>query len=398
MGCRARFFVYFTLLIACVLFPIAAIAQTGNSAATAQTGNSAATALTGNSTEDKAFLAIIRAREEKLVFVTELNQIKSYHDKLKSGLVALFSSLAVSSREAHFKIINDEIGRLKQFEDDLRSASDNGKRNELAKQFGEGGPYPVTLNNVPLPAPSSPIQFASRERLVQSGVFQYAVEGRQFVDGYQNVLQILESFNNSARAPLLERLPRKFSDLAGASSDTLTDSQITSALSKYRDVLNQTLENLPTSLQSDIDAFKSRVNASVEALDGDLKKKIQERNEQMTELEATIPLNGRSLYGNKVGAESFNYLLFVFLLVFLVIMIMPKYYPAPVAQNVLKSDFLLQFSTVFVLVAAIIILSIGNFIERNQLPVLLAGISGYVLGQLGTASGRTVAPGTAPPA
>ena len=397
MGCRARFFVYFTLLIARVLFPIAAIAQTGNSAATAQTGNSAATALTGNSTEDKAFLAIIRAREEKLVFVTELNQIKSYHDKLKIGLVALFSSLAVSSREAHFKIIGDELGRLKQFEDDLRSASDNGKRNELAKQFGEGG-YPVTLNNVPLPAPGNPIQFASRERLIQSGVFQYAVEGRQFVDGYQNVLQILESFNNSARAPLLERLPRKFSDLAGASSDTLTDSQITSALSKYRDALDQTRDSLPTSLQSDIDAFKSRVNASVEALGGDLKKKIEDRNDQMTELQATIPLNGRSLYGNKVGAESFNYLLFVFLLVFLVIMIMPKYYPAPVAQNVLKSDFLLQFSTVFVLVAAIIILSIGNFIERNQLPVLLAGISGYVLGQLGTASGRTVTPGTPPPA
>ena len=397
MGCRARFFVYFTLLIAHLLFPISAIAQTGNSAATALTGNSAAPALTGNSTEDKAFLAIIKAREEKLVFVTELNQIKSYHDKLKSGLVALFSSLAVSSREAHFKRIDDELGRVKQFEDDLKNASDNGKRNELAKQFGEGG-YPVALNNVPLPAPSSPIQFASRERLIQSGVFQNVVEGRQFVERYQNVLQTLDSFNNSARAPLLEQLPNRFSDLAGASSETLTDSQITSALSKYRDALDRTRNSLPTSLQSDIDAFKSSVMASVDALGGDLQKKIDDRNNQMTELETTIPLNGKSLYGNKVGAESFNYLLLVFLLVFLVIMIMPKFYPAPIAQNVLKSDFLLQFSTVFVLVAAIIILSIGNFIERNQLPVLLAGISGYVLGQLGTASGRTVTPGTPPPA
>jgi hypothetical protein len=67
-------------------------------------------------------------------------------------------------------------------------------------------------------------------------------------------------------------------------------------------------------------------------------------------------------------------------------MIVPRFYPPPVAENVLKSEFLLQFSTVFVLVAAIIILAIGNFINPDQLPVLLAGISGYVLGQLGSTS------------
>ena len=64
-------------------------------------------------------------------------------------------------------------------------------------------------------------------------------------------------------------------------------------------------------------------------------------------------------------------------------MAVPRIYPEVVAGNILKAEFLLQFSTVFVLVAAIIILGIGELIDKQQLPVLLAGISGYVLGQLG---------------
>ena len=131
MCCRARLFVYFSVLIVLVLFPHAATAQTGNS----------------TEVSDKAFLAVIKARDDKLVFVTELNQIKSYHDKLKSGLETLFSSLIVSFREPYFKIIDDELGRLKQFEDDIKNASDNRRKNELAQQLGEG--YPVILNNAP---------------------------------------------------------------------------------------------------------------------------------------------------------------------------------------------------------------------------------------------------------
>ena len=64
-------------------------------------------------------------------------------------------------------------------------------------------------------------------------------------------------------------------------------------------------------------------------------------------------------------------------------MAIPRVYNVTIAQNILKAEFLLQFSTVFVLVAAIIILGIGELIDKQQLPVLLAGISGYVLGQLG---------------
>jgi hypothetical protein len=68
LPCAKFFFVYFVVLLGFVLFPLAATAQTGNS----------------TEVSDKAFLAVIKARDDKQVFVTELNQIKSYNDKLKS--------------------------------------------------------------------------------------------------------------------------------------------------------------------------------------------------------------------------------------------------------------------------------------------------------------------------
>jgi hypothetical protein len=91
-------------------------------------------------------------------------------------------------------------------------------------------------------------------------------------------------------------------------------------------------------------------------------------------------------FGNAVGSSSFTYLLVVFASVFVIIMLFPvlyKKFGSAVAENLIRSDFLSQLSTVFVLTSAIIILGIGQFIDRQQLPVLLAGISGYVLGQLG---------------
>ena len=72
-----------------------------------------------------------------------------------------------------------------------------------------------------------------------------------------------------------------------------------------------------------------------------------------------------------MGGESCNYLLYVFVGAFLLIMLLPRLYSPEVANNILKAEFLLQFSTVFVLVAAIIILGIGDLIDKQQLPVLL---------------------------
>ena len=107
-------------------------------------------------------------------------------------------------------------------------------------------------------------------------------------------------------------------------------------------------------------------------------------DQEISDLEGDISSTAKSLYGHAVSEYSFYILLFLFVIVFIVIMITPKFYSSDVANNILRADFILQYSTVFVLIAAIIILSIGGFMTPDHAPTLLAGISGYVLGQLGS--------------
>jgi hypothetical protein len=179
------------------------------------------------------------------------------------------------------------------------------------------------------------------------------------------------------------RLPLQFYRLAEASSfDALTPNQIQAGIGKYRAALQTALTDLGTQPAS-AESTREQLMAQADSLGRELVGRSTEANSELQNLEQSIAGQAKSLYSGKVGAESFNNLLLVFAGVFIVIMIMPRFYPEIVASNLLKSEFLLQFSTVFVLVAAIIILAIGDFIARDQLPVLLAGISGYVLGQLG---------------
>ena len=392
--------IYFVVLV--LLPPFAARAQTSNDSL----GKAVPRRDLPTEVSDETFRAVIKARDDKLAFAAELKQIKSYHDKLKSGLETLFLSLPISFRETYFKIIDDELLRLKQFEDGVSAEQNDKAKEDLAKQFSRD--YPVVLNEskvvdfVQSTPNNNPIEFARRERPNASDVFQNvgSFENRQFFDGYKNVFATMESFGSgNEREPFSENL-REFLQLAGATSyDTLTEPQIKSAINKYRDVLQRTRDNISKSPASGA-TFRTNVMKQVEALGSDLNKKSDDLKSQTDGLERDMTLTAKSLYGKTVGAESFNYLLLVFAAVFFAIMIIPKFYPPPVAENVLKSEFLLQFSTVFVLIAAIIILSIGGFIEKNQLPVLLAGISGYVLGQLGPNSRPSALPpaaGRTPP-
>ena len=63
---------------------------------------------------------------------------------------------------------------------------------------------------------------------------------------------MMESFgNNNEKVPLSEELPKQFNNLAGAQSyDNLTEPQIKSAISKYRDVLQRTRASIATSSPS----------------------------------------------------------------------------------------------------------------------------------------------------
>jgi len=68
----------------------------------------------------------------------------------------------------------------------------------------------------------------------------------------------------------------------------------------------------------------------------------KQRNDEFQNLETSITGSARALYGDKVGASSFIYLLVVFTIVFGVIMTIPKIYDGAIATNILKAEFLLN--------------------------------------------------------
>jgi hypothetical protein len=144
--------------------------------------------------------------------------------------------------------------------------------------------------------------------------------------------------------------------------------------------------------------FMKNVNTSVATLGQELQRKSADLDSELKGLDTKMTETAQKLYEGSVSEFAFYILLAVFGAVFLLIMIVPRFYPSPVAENFLKTEFILQFSTVFVLIAAIIVLSIGHFIASDQVPVLLAGISGYVLGQLGSKPLQPSAPFKRPPA
>ena len=187
----------------------------------------------------------------------------------------------------------------------------------------------------------------------------------------------------------LNELPDQFYRLADAESfEALTIDKLHEGISKYRDALQTALKVIgETPARTDLSTSKKlETLRDADTISSALILTSNQQNAELQNLENSIAASARALYGDKVGSSSFTYLLIVFAAVFVVIMLVPRFYDNAVAVNILKAEFLLQFSTVFVLVAAIIILGIGGLIDHQQLPVLLAGISGYVLGQLGKTS------------
>jgi hypothetical protein len=383
-----------------IVWPLAAWSQTPtvDEFAARQPAGTPAPQLSRDLSQDTQFLTLIRARDKDLALTSELRRIISFHDNFRSRLERFLLDISneASIREQRTSAINLALTRLQKFEDDVKGAGELSAKIGLAKKFDEE--YPVfradsvssglsrapRLRNVESEGATF---FIQRERSNANEVFQnVSVENRGWFNNYEKLFTSIEKNFNEIRTamPRLDRLPLQFNELAGARSfDTVTADQIQSGIDLYRRALQDTLSDIATSPPSRAAEVRTDLLAQADALGRDLIARSFEANTQFRELEKSISGAAKNLYGNKVGADSFNYLLVVFAGVFIVIMIMPRFYPEIVATNVLKSEFLLQFSTVFVLVAAIIILAIGELIAKDQLPVLLAGISGYVLGQLG---------------
>ncbi|MDB5577702.1 MAG: hypothetical protein JWR80_2878 [Bradyrhizobium sp.] len=349
---------------------------------------------------DAQFLALVRARDGRIAVIGELKRITTFHDNFRSRIDRLLLSTATNqtSREQVISRIEIETARLKKFEDDVNAAGQLSIKTGLAKKFDSE--FPVTSSESPFRRPSRPSDFRSlsfesdrslfvqRERANANEVFQnVSNENRELLPRYDKLFANIESGLAEAviKVSRLDKLPAQFNELAGAPSfEELTESQIQTGIAQYREALQASRNDLAAAPPSPSpESLRVKLMAQVDAVGAELLTRTSDQYAESRELEKGISNAAKSLYGNKVGADSFNYLLIVFAAVFFAIMIMPRFYPEAVAANVLKSEFLLQFSTVFVLVAAIIILAIGELIAKDQLPVLLAGISGYVLGQLG---------------
>jgi hypothetical protein len=402
---------YCSLFVAIsVIWPLAAWSQTpmADEFAAKQPTGTPVTQLSRDLSQDTQFLTLIRARDKDLAVTSEIRRIISFHDNFRSRLERFLLDVSneSSNREQKTRAITSALARLQKFDDDVRAESELSAKIGLTRKFDDE--YPVFRADPILRADTGPIgralrfpvrdfendrvtSFIQRERSNANEVFQnVSVENRGWSNNYEKLFTSIERNLGELRTtlPRLDALPLQFNELSGAGSlDTMTAEQIQSGISRYRGALQETLNDLATTTPSSSRAsqMRSELLAQADSLGKELAARSLEANTQFQELERSISGAAKNLYGNKVGADSFNYLLVVFAGVFIVIMIMPRFYPEIVATNVLKSEFLLQFSTVFVLVAAIIILAIGELIAKDQLPVLLAGISGYVLGQLGKA-------------
>jgi hypothetical protein len=350
-----------------------------------------------NLSQDDQFLTLLRTRDAQFALIVEMKKIVAYHDNFRSRLARVLDGARVQTldREQVKNRIDSELARLEKLENDANAIDDLNAKINLVSRFDADFPLRIRAR-VRGSAPFSPRAleideqplFTQRERAYAIEVFQnVSTENREWLSTYEKLFTDVEAKLGalSISVPSLDRLPLSFAELVGAAAlDVLTKEQIQRAISSYRNVLQAALREVeaapnPPSLES----VKAHLMADVDQMGKSLAAKSVEINSQIRDLEKNITMQAKALYGTKVGADSFTYLLIVFAGVFLVVMIMPRFYPDAVAINVLKSEFLLQFSTVFVLIAAIIILAIGELIAKDQLPVLLAGISGYVLGQLG---------------
>jgi hypothetical protein len=378
-------FSYFLIVSLCVLYPDAVLSEPKEKLPI--------------QSQEEQFLAQIRFRDRELAYIGEFKRITSFHENFKSRLERLLIDMSgIGTREQMTNAVNGEVARLQEFESKVMAAKDIKTKIALVREFDRAFPLSaaeVVRQSRPRVVESSgtdsqlsdPGQFTNRERVNASEVFQnVSTENREWRTHYD---RLFISIDRSLAAidvtlPHLDKLPGSIYELIGARSfNEMTGDQIKDAFDRYRSALTGALKDISSVQMQAVDAVRTSLIGQIDVLGTQLTRKSNEARAQFEGIEKGIVTTANSIFGRKVSENSFTYLLLVFTVVFLFIMIMPWFYPAGVAENVLRSDFLLQISTVFVLVAAIIILAIGELIARDQLPVLLAGISGYVLGQLG---------------
>lgn len=379
--------------------------------------------------QEQDFRAIMRSRDAQISTLNEMRRIVLYAENLE---IRVLRHIEEEKSNNFSDQIRRELDRLLSFERRFFSSpqstgpQDSERRLELLLAFDRDFPlgsrpalsrYFGVPGNVGTPFFGSPPLVSGSPALglnaFNPGVASIIIELqttltdlRQNLSPRHNEWPVrferqLRSINFSSieiSTPRLDELPHQFHLLTSAGSfENMSDLHVTEAIQKYRTALNDTIPALERRIDQ-INNFRLQVSQELQKLKEDANRSFSDYQRDLEFIENSISQQARSIFGSNVGSDIFVILLYVFGGVFALIMVAPKIYGSTVADNLLKAEFLLQFSTVFVLTSAIVILGIGQFIEKDQLPVLLAGISGYVLGQLGRVGGApTTARAPSPP-
>jgi hypothetical protein len=355
-----------------ILWPVSAWSQTqsplpGQPAAPAQSSTTPSQTTTSGLTipllardqsKDTQFFALLRARDGQFAYVGELRRIISYHDNLRIRLerfLSDYSNSPVPTREQITADLNTALSRLQTFESNFKAAKEISVQRDLANDFDSE--YPLFRADKPIGQIRGSVRinesrfFIQRERTNASEVFQNpSIENREWLTRYETLFAVMEgdvpSLDRQVHLSHLDELPLAFYALAGARSiETMTSDQIQSGIDKYRTALQMSSNDIEPQPRSANTEVRAKILAEVDKIGKDLVERSSDANIQFRDLEKSIAGSARSLYGNKVGAESFNYLLIVFASVFFLIMLIPRIYSAAVAQNILKAEFL--FAIIF---------------------------------------------------
>jgi hypothetical protein len=159
-------------------------------------------------------------------------------------------------------------------------------------------------------------------------------------------------------------------------------------LEDRRDIVNR-IPFSPTNLENFRQTARQKISQFIDGLD----KMLQEQTNSLTTSKSKFYQDVTSLarQQNELPYYLFLYLLVAFTVSLLGLHLIIRMFSPPVATAIVGSNSLLHVFTVFVLVAAIVILSVSGKLEGQQLSTLIAAISGYVLGQLGRSAGAVQA-------
>lgn len=127
--------------------------------------------------------------------------------------------------------------------------------------------------------------------------------------------------------------------------------------------------------------IKASFSREVEVIQRTLADEIRKVGAELQQIDDRV--DASLTQSSKVSESLFMWMMGAFILAIFLLLAIPIKYEDQTRRLVFSSPFLLQLFTVYILTQAIIILGIGEYIEKQSLGTLIAGISGYVLGQLG---------------